>query len=156
MAYPDLIEYNDNWEEYIDFLYSYYEDFIVNAGIEFNRLPLRTRYKPATDGKGYGFWHVISSGEIENEREIDFRRCERISYISYWVNNAQEPPSDIYWWKNKRGTDTHIVIANDSTKYIVILAERNGYYLLKTAYKSRSRRYEQLKTECKKYWENPW
>lgn len=42
--------------------------------------------------------------------------------------------TEILIWKNKRGKDERIVLFNEAENYIVILTDRNNYYLLITAY----------------------
>ena len=153
MSLPELYEFHGDWTSYVEELYDIYLDEVANGGLRFNDLPLQTRYRPETDGKGYGFWHVISNGKEEEERDIDLRRCERLPWVRHWILEAKQPPAPISWWKYKRGTETHIVIFNEEEKFVVILAERNGYYLLKSAYVVRTRRAEQLKKERDEYWD---
>ena len=153
MSLPEIYEFHGDWLSYVEELYNIYLDDIVNnSSLKFNNLPIRTRFKPMTDGKGYGFWHIISDGEEEDQREIDFRRCESLPWVSHCISQAIQPPAPIHWWKNKRGSNTHIVILSEETGFVVILAERVNYYLLKTAYFPRTRRLENLKKERDKYW----
>lgn len=44
----------------------------------------------ATNGKHFGFWRVISDGELEDDRLPDLRRCERITWIAYLIANVEE------------------------------------------------------------------
>ncbi|RLA80404.1 MAG: oxidoreductase [Epsilonproteobacteria bacterium] len=153
MDLPDIYEFHGDWTTYVEELYEIYLETIVNdKTLKFENLPIRTRFKPMTDGKGYGFWHIISDGEEEDERDIDFRRCERLPWVHYCIKNAKQPPAPISWWKNKRGSKTHIVILNEDNGFVIILEERKDYYLLKTAYVARSRRLKDLKKERDKYW----
>lgn len=152
MELPDIYPLNGNWINYVDELYSIYLNDVINAGLLFNNLPIKARFKPMTNGKGYGFWHIISDGKEEEERVPDMRRCESLPWISYCILTVKKPPSPISWWKNKRGSDTHIVILHEEKGYVIILAERADYYLLKTAYFPRTRRLEQLKKERDTFW----
>lgn len=152
MNMPEIYEFHGDWTAYVEELYQIYMDEVANAGLTFNNLPVKTKFQPMTDNKGFGFWHVISDGEIEDERNIDIRRCEQVPWIPYWINQATPPPALISWWKNKRGSHTHIVIMNEVNYYVVILAERNGYYLLKSAYTARRRRAQELLEERNAYW----
>jgi len=156
MAMPDIYEFHGNWTAYVEELYDIYLDDVVNAGLSFNSLPIRTRFHPMTDDKGFGFWHIISDGKVEDERNVDLRRCERLPWVPHWISEAETPPAPISWWKNqrktKKGIETHIVIFNEETCFVVILAEHKEYYLLKTAYTARSYRVSQLIKERDKYW----
>lgn len=153
MPLPDIFEFHGNWELYVEELYDIYLNTIVNnRTLYFNALPIKTRYNPSTNDKGYGFWHIISEGEEEDERNVDIVRCESLPWVWYCIDQAIPPPSPIHWWKNKRGTHTHIVILNEDENFVVILDERKDYYLLKTAYFPRRKRLEELKKERDKFW----
>jgi hypothetical protein len=109
---------------------------------------------PETDGKGFAFWHCVSEeGETtsEDDRTIALRRGERISWISYAIQNAA-PTGQIVWWKVKRGTKTRVVIWMIEERFAVILEERDDFYLLWTTYDVRSQRERQFRKEHSKYW----
>jgi hypothetical protein len=82
MTLPDLFLFTGDWQCYEDKLYQIYLDEIVNAGLSFNGLPIRCQYRPESKNKHFGFWHLISEGEIETDRTPDLRRCERIHWIA--------------------------------------------------------------------------
>jgi hypothetical protein len=139
MALPELIPFDGDWAGYVERLYSVYLDTVVNGNLRFDGLKISCQYRPASQGKHFGFWHVISEGEVEDDRLPNFRRCERMGWIAYLITNA-ETDTDISWWKNKRKGNTHIVIWHEAENFVVILAERSGYYLLKSAYCAESHR----------------
>jgi hypothetical protein len=153
---PPLVifsDYDNNWDTYLEALYHIYLDEVVNAGIMFRGLPLRVQFRPLSNGKGFGFWHLISNddGGGEEERTPDFRRCERILWVSWMIINAENLP-DILWWENKRGYNTHIVLWFRREGYVVILAKRQGYYLLKSAYTLKPHRAKVFEKEWKQFW----
>lgn len=86
MSLPDLFLFNGDWENYENALYQIYLDDIVNAQLQFRGLSISCQYRPESKNKHFGFWHVISEGEIEDDRTPDFRRCERIRWIAYLIN----------------------------------------------------------------------
>jgi len=151
MALPALMPLQGEWADYVDAIYQVYVDQIANADLTFQALPIRCKYVPATHGKHFGFWHVISEGESEEDRLPDLRRCERITWISYLITNIGAD-ADITWWENKRGSNTHVVIWHEAENFVVILAARNGYYLLKSAYCPESRRAKTFIKERDNYW----
>ena len=153
MNLPLIYEFHGDWTTYVEELYDIYLDDIVNNRLlNFNNLPIKTRFKPMTEGKGYGFWHIISDGEEEDDRLPDMRRCESLPWVSYCISTAKKPPAPITWWRNKRGSNRHIVILNEEEGFVVVLAERKDYYLLKTAYFPRSYRLKSMIKERDKYW----
>jgi len=151
MALPDLMPLQGEWAAYVDSIYQVYVDKIANANLTFQGLTIRCKYVPATNGKHFGFWHVISEGESEDDRLPDPRRCERITWIDYLITNVGADP-DISWWENKRGSNTHVVIWHEEENFVVILAARNGYYLLKSAYCPKSGRVKSFIKERDNYW----
>lgn len=151
---PDFVELDGDWSAYVEELYRIYLNEIVHGQLELESLPIRTRYHPATDNKGYGFWHIISDGKEEEERLPDMRRCERIRWVRFVIENADKPPAEISWWKNKRGNNTHIVIWYEDKEFAVVLAERRGYLLLKTAYMVKPHRGKSFQRERDEYWKD--
>lgn len=133
MPLPAIIPFGGDWHRYVEEIYQIYVDSIANAGLTFNGLKVSCQFRPESQGKHFGFWHVISEGKVEDDRTPDFRRCERITWIAYLITNA-ETEADISWWENKRGTDTHVVIWHEAENFAVVLAKRKDYYLLKTSY----------------------
>lgn len=152
MDLPELFPFHGDWATYVEQLYEIYLNEIVHSGITFKGLPVKSQYRPPTDGKGYGFWHVVSDGPVEEDRLPDLRRCERIRWIS-WVIRMAVTDDRIKWWENKRRNNTHVVLWLESHEFAVILAKRQNYYLLKTAYNvTKSHRKASLQREYENYW----
>lgn len=153
---PPLVQLSgsgNDWDIYLKELYRLYLENIVNAGLGFQGLPVHFQFRPMTQGKGFGFWHLISEGGAEDDRTPDLRRCERILWVP-WVINHAGSDEEIMWWENERHGDTHVVLWLRKEHYVVILAKRNGYYLLKSAYVTMSPHREQtFEKEWKAFWE---
>jgi hypothetical protein len=132
-GFPDLITFQGDWPSYVERIYKIYIRDIVNGGLTFNGLPVKSRYHPPSRGKVSGFWHVIQEGPTEDERIPDLRRCERISWIRWVIENAIKDDR-ISWWEEARGSARDVLIWLEAEDYIVVLTKRKGYYLLKTAY----------------------
>ncbi|MDZ4855270.1 MAG: hypothetical protein SGJ26_10525 [Nitrospirota bacterium] len=133
MDLPELFLFHGEWSRYEEDLHAIYLETIIQSGLTFRSLPVRAKYAPPTKNKGYTFWHLISEGEREEDRVPDFRRCERIRWVAWVIRNATTH-TELSWWENKRGSNTHIVIWHEQENFAVVLAQRNGYFLLKTAY----------------------
>ena len=151
MALPDLMPLQGEWADYVDAIYQVYVEQVANGGLTFNSLRITCQFRPESQGKHFGFWHVISEGDSESDRLPDLRRCERITWIAYLIANV-DTDADITWWGNKRGTNTHVVIWHEAENFVVILAARNGYYLLKSAYCPESHRAKTFIKERNNYW----
>ena len=142
-APPDLMPWNgSDWEVYENAIYEVYLETVAHAGLRFRGDPVSVRFKPPSNQKGYGFWHLISeapdqANRNEDDRIPNLRRCERVRWVAWCLQNAVAP--GFSWWENQRGRDTHVVVWAEEHDYAVFLAKhtpKNGscYYLLKTAY----------------------
>ena len=127
-----LEDYENDWFRYFDVIYNFfYQDFVISKPhVEGKRFALK-RY-PLIKGKEATFWHIISEGEVENERLPDLRRCERIRWPRPIIEAIKF--NHVKWWRNKRKDETRIVIALEDFSYVVVLADRGDYVLLWTAY----------------------
>ncbi|OAI14424.1 hypothetical protein A1507_15410 [Methylomonas koyamae] len=151
MPLPDLLPFSGDWSSYEDDLYRTYLSGIVNANLSFNGLPIKCQYRPSSKNKHFGFWHVISEGNVEDDRLPDLRRCERIRWIAYLIAYAGTD-TEISWWENKRGSNTHVVIWHERENFAVILAKRSDFYLLKSAYCAQSHRKKMFIKEREEFW----
>lgn len=133
MSLPDLLPFSGDWPSYEEALYKAYLETFVHGELCFRGLPVKAKYRPETNGKGFSFWHVISEGKSEEDRTPDLERCSRIRWISWFIRHCEADPN-LCWWENERRGNTHVVIWHEAERFAIVLAERNGYYLLKTAY----------------------
>ncbi|WP_246814641.1 oxidoreductase [Nissabacter archeti] len=129
---PPLILFEGDFQKYIDLIYQEFVDSILYSKLTFQGLPVRPRYQPEYNGKELGFWHMTSTGEKEEEREPDIRRCERIKWLRWVIENHTNPA--ISSWKETRAGVTEVVLWVEQEQYVVVLSERRDYWLLKTAY----------------------
>jgi len=151
MSLPDLFPFHGEWSRYEEELYAVYLETIVQSGLTFRNMPVRAKYAPPTKNKGFTFWHLISEGEREDDRTPDFRRCERIRWVAWLIQHAMSH-QDLSWWENKRGSNIHIVIWHEKEDFAVVLAKRNGYVLLKTAYWVKQYRRKDFEREREEFW----
>lgn len=135
LVFPDLIfleDYNGNFDKYFAAVYNIFEtDFIKTQPLYQNQRVVVRKY-PEVDGIHKTFYHITHQGEDENNRKPDFRRMERIRFPKFVIENHLH--NEILIWKNKRGKDERVVLFNEAENYILILTERNGFYLFITAY----------------------
>lgn len=136
---PELCVYSGDWDLYQEVLYEIFKRTLLTDNLFFQGLPVRIKRHPEYKERHFAFWHLISEGEKEDERTPDFRRCERLAWVRFVVEKS-ENHAGIFWWLNKRGSETHAVIWFEKENYAVILAKRQGYFLLKTAYLLEKRR----------------
>jgi len=151
--------YND-WTDYEDAIYTIYLETVAHARLTFLGALVKTRFNPTTKQKGYGFWHLISEAPSqdnrnEDERIPDLRRCERVRWVAWCIQNAGTP--GFSWWENDRKGQTHVVIWAEEHDYAIMLGKRHTaegvrFYLLKTAYCLRSHNIRRFAKERDAYW----
>ncbi len=161
---PDLLlmeDYDGIWDNYLQAVYDRFCRDVVDNPVYFQNKRVSVRRHPATNGKGFGFWHCISEGtptRLENDRVPDSERCQHIGWIRAIIEN--HPDSNIQYWQNRRGRElNHLLWFR--REYLVVLAERRNrsqgetYFLLKTAYMTtRRHRVRKLQQECDQWNDN--
>lgn len=140
---PKLEEMNDfsTCNEYEDALYYIFFDDLIKNTLYFNGKPVRTRKHPMYNDKEEAFFHVTCCDfNKDGDRNPDFRRCERIRWIRKFIEMPDCTPypcndcDGIKIWTEpyKSKFRTHLLLEEE--RYMVILEERDKYYLLITAY----------------------
>ncbi len=154
MNFPDLIEFNDypGWNEYIEIIYNVYCKEIRTKQFEYEGKQIALRKYPTYQNKDKGFWHLVTEGDIEDQRNPDLRRCSHIRWVRYVIDNSHKPEINI--WKNTRKGKTNICLSTEDFSYLVVLGERNGYVILLSAYPiPEAYKKMKLRKECEQYTE---
>ncbi len=132
---PVLLPFSDfggDWAAYERALVDIFRQTLANAGLQFRRQNVSCRRMPETDGQWFAYWHLIQEGRIEDDRTPDLRRCERLPWVRWVIENG-ETHTDIDVWANRHRGERNVLLWFRE-EYLVVLAQRNGYFLLKTAY----------------------
>ncbi len=154
LVFPDLIfmeEYGHNFSNYFNAVYAVFKECFEDSQPLFQGVKVSAQKQPLVDGQFHRtFYHITHEGEVENFRNPDFRRMERIRFPKFVIESC--PHSEILVWKNTRGKDTRVLIYNETEKYLVVLTERKGFYLFWTAYLvDQKHTYNKLMTEYQAY-----
>jgi hypothetical protein len=135
---PELVElsdYHGDWDLYLGAVYSIFkQDFIYNHPI-FRGLPVSILVSTLSEGKEETFWHIISEGEKEENRNINIRRSERIRWPKPIIENC-DTDKLLYIWENNRGRENRVLIRfifSDDDYLIILIRRKRRIYLL-TAY----------------------
>lgn len=146
---PELLLFSGDWPSYERELYGIFESEIKDGCAKYGGLPVKCRRHPETQGRWASFWHLVQEGPVENDRTPDLRRCERIRWIRWVIENADSHP-EIDVWQNTRRNGANVLLWFRE-EYLVVLGKRQGYWLLRTAYFTehfrRSRGVERLRKE---------
>lgn len=142
---PGLIEFEGEWQVYIDLVYDRFLNDLIRSKASYEGLRVAVRRDPESQGKGYGFWHCVSTGRDEDERVPDLDRCARIAWIRPIIDNCDDEQVDV-WTNSRRGDQRVLLWFNE--EFLVVLSQRSGYYLLTTAYPTtRAHSQEKLRKE---------
>ena len=134
---PNIIEldsYNGDYQKYEDAVYKVFEDTFADKQYYFRGKRIAHKKIPIFKDKSGTFWHIVSSGEIEDERIPDFRRYERIAWPGYILDYCSENCDKILVWENNRKGKKRILLWCKEIDYIVILDSRTDFYIFWTAY----------------------
>jgi hypothetical protein len=138
--------FDGDWHAYEGELYRVFLNEIAKGKLEFRGWPVNCRRIPEAHGRWASFWHLVQEGRIEDDRLPDFRRCERIRWVRWTIENGTTH-QEIEEWQNRRGTEINTLLWYRE-EYLVVLAQRQNYWLLRTAYcTERSMRIRQLRKE---------
>lgn len=146
---PDLLRFADfggDWSSYEDELNRVFMAEIARAGLVFRGAAVNCRRHDEVAGRWASYWHLVQEGRVEENRTPDLRRCERLRWVPWLIQNAVAHP-EIDEWQNTRGTEVNTLLWFRE-EYLVILGQRNGYWLLRSAYcTEKSGRIAQLRKE---------
>ena len=146
---PDLLPFaafGGDWPAYEAELHRIFVAEIANGGVQYQGLRVGCRRHPEAARRWASFWHLVQEGSVEDDRLPDLRRCERIRWVRWVIENAVAH-AEIDVWQNTRGTQVNTLLWFRE-EYLVVLGQSQGYWLLRTAYcTEKSGRIAQLRKE---------
>lgn len=126
------------YKEYEDKLFEIYRNLYEEGELSYFGNEVKMKHYPPDYGIKTGFYHMICENynhtDDENDRKPNFRRCERIMWAKQFIEWCSHNCEKIWIWENERHNKKNVLIYCHEQNYLVVLAKRNGYYLLTTAY----------------------
>ena len=166
--FPEIIELNDfggDFNLYQQRLLQVYQRDLWNGRLTFNGLRVvpRVHKKYRVGGLilDHTFAHITTKGDIEDDRVLDIRRCERLVYIKPIIENCLH--NDVKIWENsrfdKKGNEiVSVVLWCEKINSKVILTRRRGtrgrddYYTITSFYLvNQGHKIRQLNKEYEEY-----
>lgn len=129
---PDIIPWNTDWESYSDRIFdAYQKSYTERSPFYYQGMVVKSRRRPIANGKDGGFWHIIGGSEGEPEP----RRCERVLWARAIIEHCDDD-AVLVWEEPSRhdGNVIDVVFWLKDADYYVIIAKRNGYWVLRSAY----------------------
>ena len=109
---------------------------------------VRTAYHEHRADREYTYWHLITGDEgnpgtpvLQPEEE----RIERMPYVRPFIEQSADAAFKV--WLNVRGKNNHLCIWHDGLNVLVVLADYGNVWELKTLYRPKRSRKEQLHRE---------
>lgn len=146
VSLAELIVFEDiegGWAEYQDKLYSVFCRDLKDTGFSFKEKTVKIRYQPIEYGKEEAFFHITCQDfKKDSDRVPDFRRCERIAWVRQFVEAADADALvefegfayELKIWTEYVKNDLRYHILCEELKFMVVVAERDRYCLLITAF----------------------
>lgn len=133
----ELQDYNYDYNKYFDYLYTVFiNDLIINQPL-FKGLRVGARKHPEHNGKHEGYYHLTHKNFTDTgyeNRLFDPRRSERLHWIKPVIENyscLKGCCNRLKLWTEKKNR-IHILFEDE--RYVVVLDQRKGYYVVVTAY----------------------
>lgn len=158
---PGLNDFGGDWDRFVDDCYVRYRADFYDSSVTWPIAgqPFKIKRNPlADDGRCHTFWHIVTEGDIEDERLPALDRCECIGWprmiLDEFAQTYPDPSSGrIAWWLQRRGSEDRFVIAVADFSYVVVVADRKKYVLLWTAFPVEHRhRRRKFQREFEDYW----
>lgn len=127
-----LADHGGSWESYEAELYDHFCNDFVHSKPTFRGVKLGLKRFPLSKGKEATYWHMVSEGNVEEDRTIDLKRCERIRWPRPGIDNSEE--TGVKVWETEVKGETRITIWLEAEDYVIILARRQSYILPWTAF----------------------
>jgi hypothetical protein len=130
----ELDDYGGEYQPYEDAVYNVYQESFESKQFFYNGKRIAHKRYPMYKGKSGTFWHIISSGEAEADRLPDLRRYERVSWAAFILGYCCDNCDKILEWRNERKGKKRVLLWCRDIDYVVILDDRDEYYIFWTAY----------------------
>ena len=134
-----------NYGDYEDALLEVYNADLWNSNLQFAGLNVKPRVHKRFELNGkfldWTFVHFTSKGPVDEDRELDLSRCERIGYVKLIIENANLDCVKVYEnsrFDSKGNPITSVVLwcecANAKIVLTKLLGKLGEYYVITTFY----------------------
>lgn len=138
---PPLIllkDHDGDWTKFEEAVYAQCKRDLINSTPDF-KIKRFVFDKKMSQGRELRYWHLVSEGPVEPDREPNIERCEKIAWIKPIVEEPHNPR--VCAWKNTRprkngkgGIDRRIILSTTDFSYVVIFDDKDTYAYLLTAF----------------------
>ena len=122
----------NNDAEFVETCYDFFWVDFVKDSPQFRNARMRLKRLPIRSGKEATFYHMTTTGDDEINRTLEVDRSERIRWARPLIEN--ENHDDLRVWAERKKGENRIHIWHHAEDYVVVIAERNGFYIPWTAF----------------------
>lgn len=107
----------------------------MNGNLRFRGKNVDIIHEKFFEGKERSFWHIISEGDADADRELNTERCASIPWAKPLIEDDGNCEKYRIWakWHDKSKRDRYYICCTE-VNYMVILEDRGTHYKLITAY----------------------
>lgn len=134
MNLPDKVLRSDHPDDasFVAACYTFFRvDFVDNAP-QFRTAHMGLKRLPIREGKEATFYHMTTTGNDETNRTLEVDRSERIRWPRPIIEN--ETDTDLRVWTERMRGENRIHLWHHAEDYVVVISERNGYFVPWTAF----------------------
>ena len=130
-----ISDFGGNWETYVEELYRIFKKDFITKRPTFLGKNVDIIHQQYEDNKERSFWHIVSSGTTDDDRQPDFERCEKIGWAGALIRCQSNCENYKVWvqYHDKSKKDRYYILCA-LEKYLVVLEDRGSYLKLITAY----------------------
>lgn len=133
-SYIYLSDFGGDFIEYDKAVYQAFNETFAEKKLFFEGRRIGHKYRPEQNGKSYTYDHITSS-DNDKDRFPDLRRYECIRLPGFIIESCINNKCDkLKIWKNRRGSHKRVLMLCETIDYLVVLEEREDYYIFWTAY----------------------
>ena len=136
-----LAQYENIWSIYESALYSIFKSDFIDSYPLYKNTRVNVKHYPIEYGKEEAFFHTTCKDYTGNGARVpDFRRCERIRWVRAFIENYDcdlskcEDCDGVKVWNEPYKSKTRVHLLLEEERYMVVLEERKGYFLLIPAF----------------------
>lgn len=137
---------------YKEALYSVFKRDFLNGDLQFRGKNVDIIHEKFFEGKERSFWHIISEGDVDVDRELNTDRCASIPWAKPLIEDDGNCEKYRIWvkWHDKSKRDRYYIWCTE-INYMVILEDRETHFKLITAYNVLEYKVKSYEKEYNKY-----
>lgn len=139
-------------ERYKNALYGIFQRDFLSGILQFQGKNVDIIHEKFFEGKERSFWHIISEGNEDTDRELNTERCASLPWAKPLIEDDGKCEYYRIWtkWHDKTNRNRYYIWCT-AVDYMVILEDRDTHFKLITAYNVLPYKVKSYEKDYKKY-----